>query len=153
MLKVFHIASLCIFLGNILVSAFWRIFADRTKSVAVVQFATRMMVVTDIAFTMPGAVGIMVTGHLMAGNYGGVMANPYIFQTYLLFIGSGVIWALILVPVQFIQLKIVRAAGSYEAIPEKYFQLNKLYVPAGIVASLLPFPAIYLMTSLVHGVG
>lgn len=46
-IKSLHILGVSLFLGNIIVSAFWKVLADRTGNYAVIRFATRLVNVTD----------------------------------------------------------------------------------------------------------
>jgi hypothetical protein len=49
-----HILGVVLFLGNIVVTAVWKVLADRTRNPAVVAYAQRLVTVTDIAFTATG---------------------------------------------------------------------------------------------------
>lgn len=145
-LKSLHILGVSLFLGNIIVSAFWKVLADRTGDYSVIRFATRLVNVTDAVFTGLGAALLLVTGHLLAANYGGVISNGWILWSYVLFGLSGAIWIAVLVPIQVMQARILRLSPP-EKIPEKYYRLARLWSVAGVIATLLPLPAIYLMVS------
>lgn len=145
-LKSLHIAGACLFIGNIIVSAFWKVLADRTRSFPVVSFATRLVNITDAVFTGLGVTLLLVTGHLLAGNYGGVLSQPWIFWSYVLFGVSGALWMLVLVPLQLKQARILRASQN-ATIPNEYHRLARLWSLAGTVATVVPLPAIYLMVS------
>lgn len=144
-LKSLHIVGACLFVGNIIVSAFWKALADRTHSLAVVRFATRLVNVTDAVFTGVGVTLLLVTGHLLAEHYGGVLAQPWIVWSYVLFAISGVLWLVILVPLQLKQARILRAAQ--DAIPREYARLARLWSLTGTIATIVPLPAIYLMVA------
>ena len=145
-LKSLHILGVSLFLGNIIVSAFWKVLADRTGNYAVVRFATRLVNVTDTVFTGFGATLLLVTGHLLAQNHGGVLANDWILWSYGLFGVSGAIWIAVLLPIQFKQAKMLRGWGT-EEIPKEYYRLARLWSIAGAIATLFPLPAIYLMVA------
>jgi len=145
-LKSLHIVGVCLFIGNIIVSALWKVMADRTRSFPVVRFATRLVNVTDVVFTGLGVTLLLVTGHLLAGYYGGILAQPWIFWSYVLFGVSGAIWLFVLVPIQLKQARLLRASRQ-ETIPDEYHRLARLWSLAGTVATLVPLPAIYLMVS------
>jgi len=146
-LKSLHILGTSLFLGNIIVSAFWKVLADRTGNYSVIRFATRLVNVTDAVFTGLGATLLLITGHILAAkNYGGIISNDWILWSYVLFGMSGAIWIAVLVPIQFKQAQILRLSPS-EEIPEKYYRLARLWSFAGVTATLLPLPAIYLMVS------
>lgn len=145
-LKSLHILGACLFLGNIIVSAFWKVLADRTGNYSVIRFATRLVNVTDSVFTGLGATLLLVTGHLLAGNYGGILSNDWILWSYVLFGVSGAIWIAVLLPIQFKQAKMLRMSPT-EEIPWEYYRLARLWSLAGILATLVPLPAVYLMVS------
>ena len=145
-LKSLHILGASLFLGNIIVSAFWKVLADRTGNYFVIRFATRLVNVTDTVFTGLSATLLLVTGHLLAGNYGGILSNDWILWSYVLFGVSGVIWIAVLVPIQFKQAHMLRMSPT-EEIPKEYHRLARIWSFAGTLATLFPLPAVYLMVS------
>jgi len=145
-LKSLHILGACLFLGNIIVSALWKVLADRTGNYSVIRFASRLVNVTDAVFTGLGATLLLVTGHLLAENYGGILSNDWIVWSYVLFGASGAIWIAVLLPIQFKQAQMLRTSTT-EVIPKAYFRLARIWSIAGILATLLPLPAVYLMVS------
>ncbi len=145
-LKSLHILGASLFLGNIIVSAFWKVLADRTGNYSVIRFATRLVNVTDTVFTGLGAALLLATGHLLARNHGGVLANDWILWSYVLFGVSGAIWITVLLPIQFKQAKMLRESGT-EEVPLEYYRLARLWSIAGALATLFPLPAIYLMVA------
>jgi uncharacterized membrane protein len=145
LIKFIHILGAVLFVGNIIVSAFWKVLADRTGDLAVIRYATRTVNRADIIFTLGGIILLLGAGHAMAPEYGGVAANKWILWSYTLLIGSGLIWVLILVPVQIGQSRLLDRLGTLDEIPERYWKLATLWAVAGTVASVLPVIAVYLM--------
>ena len=145
-LKSLHILGACLFIGNIVVSAFWKVLADRTRNLAVISFATRLVNLTDAVFTGVGATLLVATGHVLAQDYGGVVAQPWILWSYVLFGISGALWLFVLVPVQIRQARILRGAHT-ATIPEEYLRLARVWSATGTIATVVPLPAIYLMVS------
>jgi uncharacterized membrane protein len=146
-IKTVHILGVVLFIGNIIVSGFWKAFADRTGEVGIIRYATRLVILTDIVFTVGGIVLLAGAGHMMAPAYGGVMEAGWIRWSYLLLAGSGLIWLLILLPAQLAQARLLQPLAPDAAIPARYRTLAARWTAAGIVATLLPLPAIYLMTA------
>ena len=146
-LKSIHILAVTLFIGNIIVSAFWKSFADRTRDVNVIRYATRLVILTDVFFTAGGIALLVATGHAMAPAYGGVVGANWIRWSYLLLMGSGLIWLLVLLPVQLAQARILKPLASRDDIPKRYWKLAALWTVGGIPATILPLPAIYLMTA------
>ncbi len=143
-----HVLGVVLFLGNLIVTAVWKTLADRTKSPPVVAYAQRLVTVTDVAFTATGAVLIAVSGHVMAGDFGGVFSGPtWLVVGWSLFIGAGVIWLAVLVPVEVMQERLARGFREAETIPERYWRLSRVWAVAGTVATLLPLANIYLMVA------
>ncbi|MGH8119665.1 MAG: DUF2269 family protein [Gammaproteobacteria bacterium] len=58
-LKSLHILGAVIFLGNIIVTGWWKVMADRTKNPKVIAFAQRQVTMTDFVFTAGGAAIIL----------------------------------------------------------------------------------------------
>jgi uncharacterized membrane protein len=145
-LKSLHVLGAVIFLGNIIVTAWWKVMADRTRDPTIIAFAQRQVTLTDFVFTAGGVALILATG---VGN--AVLHNIDIRGTRWLawgmglFIASGVIWVAILIPVQFLQARMARAFAGGGPIPERYWQLGKLWMIFGVLATVLPLVNIYWM--------
>jgi uncharacterized membrane protein len=143
-LKIIHVLCACLFLGNVVVSGVWAAMAERTRNHAIIQFSNRLVLITDLLFTATGAIGVVLTGHLMAGQYGGDTAHPWITWSYILFGVSGLIWMLVLVPIQFKQRLLLQRTTQ---ITREYLQLSRVWQISGAVATLLPLPILYLMVT------
>jgi uncharacterized membrane protein len=143
-LKIIHVLCACLFLGNVVVSGVWAAMAERTRNHAIIQFSNRLVLITDLLFTATGAIGVVFTGHLMAGQYGGDTAHPWITWSYILFGVSGLIWMLVLVPIQFKQRLLLQRTTQ---ITSEYLQLSRVWQISGAVATVLPLPILYLMVT------
>lgn len=143
-LKIIHLASAGMFLGNVIVSGVWSFMAERTRNHAVIQLSNRLVLITDFLFTVTGALGIVITGHLMASRYGGDTAHGWTTWSYRLLGVSGLIWAFVLLP---IQLKLRVLLRRHDHITPEYVRLSRLWQIAGAVATVVPLPIIYLMVS------
>jgi len=141
-LKIVHVLCACLFLGNVVVSGIWAYMAERTRNHAIIQFSNRLVLMTDLLFTASGAVGVVFTGHLMAGHYGGDTAHPWITWSYALFGLSGLIWMLVLLPIQLKQRRILQRSTQ---ITSEYMVLSRVWQISGAVATVLPLPILYLM--------
>jgi len=143
-LKTVHVLCACLFLGNVIVSGTWAALAERTRNHDIIKFSNHLVLVTDLLFTLTGALGVLFTGHLMAANYGGDTAHPWISWSYLLFGLSGLIWALVLVPLQLKQRALLRKTTT---ITGEYLQLSRIWQISGAIATVLPLPILYLMVT------
>jgi uncharacterized membrane protein len=141
-----HILGVVLFLGNIVVTAVWKALADRTRDPPVVAYAQRLVTITDVAFTATGVVLILVSGQVMADDYGGVFSGPtWLTVGWSLFVASGVIWILALVPIQVLQARLAREFRNAAAIPERYWRLSTLWAIFGSIATILPIGNLYFM--------
>jgi uncharacterized membrane protein len=74
------------------------------------------------------------------------IAQTPCIQHGLTFFGlSGLIWVLILIPIQVMQARLARAFADGGEIPERYWRLNRQWYIWGTVATMLPLLNIYVM--------
>ena len=135
-LKSLHIFGAIIFLGNIIVSAWWKIMANKTLNPAIVAFAQRQVTLTDFVFTLSGAALLILTGDyityfLMQDSWN----ITWVVWGRSLFIISGLIWLFILVPIQIKQAKLAKEFSSKETIPNEYWQLSNRWMLFGTIAT------------------
>ncbi len=142
--KVLHVLSACLFLGNVVVSGTWAFMAERTRNFEVISFSNRLVLITDLMFTLTGALLVVYTGSLMAHRYIGAPAasQAWITWSYMLFGLSGLIWALVLVPIQLRQRVLLK---RHQAITPQYLKLSRIWQISGAIATLVPLPIVYLM--------
>ena len=143
-LKVIHLVCACLFLGNVIVSGVWALLAERTRNHAIIQFSNKMVLITDAMFTFLGAVGVVWTGHGMAGNFGGAASHDGSRGAYWLLPLSGLIWLFVLVPSQFKQRAVLQ---QYSEITEDYWRLSRIWKIAGAISTVLPLPIVYFMVT------
>jgi uncharacterized membrane protein len=62
-----------------------------------------------------------------------------------LFVISGLIWALILIPVQIRQAKMARRFQAGGDIPQNYWTLGRMWIVFGLLATLIPLANLYWM--------
>lgn len=140
--KTVHVLSACLFLGNVIVSGTWAALAERTRDYKIIRFSNRMVLITDLLFTLTGSIGVVVTGSMMAGPMGGESAHAWIRWSYILLGLSGLIWLLVLLP---IQLKQRAMLARTDRITPEYLFLSRVWQISGAVATLLPLPILYFM--------
>jgi uncharacterized membrane protein len=140
--KIVHVLSACLFLGNVVVSGTWAALAERTRNYEVIAFSNRLVLVTDLLFTLTGAILVVVTGSMMAHRYGGASSQGWIAWSYALFTLSGLIWAVVLVPIQLRQRTLLRRD---RAITAEYLRLSRIWQFSGAIATVVPLPILYLM--------
>ena len=101
-----------------------------------------MVLITDVLFTAGGSIGIVLTGYLMADRWGGESGHPWIRWSYILFGLSGLIWLLVLLPIQLRQRRLLAQTTSITA---QYRRLSRQWQLWGALATLLPLPILYFM--------
>lgn len=144
-LKVLHVLGAILFLGNIMVSAWWKVMADRTRNPMVIQFAHRQVIYTDIIFTAVGAGLLVTTGVANATLHQLPMSQTWLATGSMLFTVSGLIWLFILIPIQVAQSRITRSFRPDGIIPARYWQFARLWTAFGLLATVLPLWALYWM--------
>ncbi len=120
--KIVHMAGIVLFLGNIIVTGFWKVMADRTGNPAVIGFAQRLVTLTDWVFTLGGAI-LVLTGV------------------------SGAIWVAILIPIQIWQDRLAHAFENGGEIPPIYWRLNRQWYIWGVLATVIPLANLYVMVA------
>lgn len=145
-LKTLHIVGVILFLGNIIVTGWWKAMADRTGDPAIIAFAQRQVTLTDFVFTAGGVTLLLI------GGLGNVLLNGFdLFGTHWLSTGfwifmlSGLIWATVLIPIQYRQAQMAKAFAHGGEIPERYWQLNRQWYLWGITDTLIPLSIVYWM--------
>jgi len=148
--RIVHFAGISLFLGNVIVTAVWKTLADRTRDPRTVAFAQRLVTLTDWVFTAGGVALILASGYAMATLAGwrvgwGGFEPAWLRWGFGLFIASGVLWGVILIPVQIVQARMARRFQDSGPIPAVYWTLSRVWLWVGIVAILLPTVNLYLM--------
>jgi uncharacterized membrane protein len=112
-LKSLHLLGVVAFLGNIIITGWWKFMADRTRNSQVIAFAQRQVTLTDYVFTVGGAFIILVAGWGNAALHGmSVYQTNWLSWGLGLFSASGLIWLVILIPIQIRQEKWLRNLPS-----------------------------------------
>ena len=146
LLKSVHIFGVILLLGNLIITAWWKLMANKTKNPSIIAFAQRQVTLTDFIFTAPGALLAIFAGDYMAYNF---MTDTWNIQWLTwgrsLFIASGIIWLTILIPTQIKQARMASSFANSKSIPDEYWKLSKRWNIFGSIAVLLPLINIYLM--------
>lgn len=144
-LKSLHLLGVVLFIGNIVVTGWWKTQADRTRHPAIVAFAQRQVTLTDWIFTFGGSTLVAVGGYANVYLHGLSLATPWLVWGQALFVVSGLLWVAILIPVQIKQARLARGFAGGGAIPEEYWRLNRIWLWVGILATVLPAANLYFM--------
>jgi len=144
-LKSLHLLGVVLFVGNIIVTGWWKVQADRTRNPAIVAFAQRQVTLTDWIFTFGGSTLLVVGAYANVYLHDLPLATPWLLWGQALFIASGLLWVAILIPVQIRQSSLARNFAGGVPIPAEYWRLNRGWLWVGLVATLLPAANLYFM--------
>lgn len=144
-LKTIHIIGVILFLGNIIVTGWWKNLADRTKNAQVIAFAQRQVTLTDYVFTASGALILLMAGMLNVWLHDMPLTMKWLMHGMGLFIVSGLIWVLVLIPVQAKQAKMAKAFAETGDIPPDYWRLCRRWNFWGLLAVIAPLITVYFM--------
>ena len=144
-LKAAHVVGVVLFVGNIIVTGWWKVMADRTRDPAIIAFAQRQVTLTDWVFTLGGVGLLTAAGCGNALLHDIPLTTGWIAWGEALFIASGVVWVAVLVPVQSRLTRLARGFAPGKPIPEAYWRQERLWLVFGTIATLLPLAAIPVM--------
>jgi uncharacterized membrane protein len=143
--KVVHLFGVVLFLGNIIVTAVWKVLADRTGDRRIIAYAQRLVTVTDWVFTAGGVVLIVIGGYGMALTAGLDLRRTWLLWGQALFVISGLIWVGVLIPTQMAQAREARIFASGDPIPESYWRHGRRWAIWGAIATIVPLANLYFM--------
>ena len=146
MLKFLHVLGVILLIGNVTITAFWKVFADRSNDPLVIAEAQRIVILADWFFTLAGILLILVGGYGMLVAAGvSPLDGGWLVWGQALFVISGAIWVGILVPAQIRQARIARTLARGSEIPERYWQQGRIWLAWGIAATVPLVAAVYVM--------
>lgn len=146
-IKLLHVIAVIVFLGNIATGLFWHTHAARTRDAKILAHTMDGIIRSDRYFTAPGAIGIITTGVTAAiyGHYP-ILRTEWILWTLVLFITSGLIFAIRVAPLQRQLHALVQGAsqsGTFEYA--HYHALAIRWEIWGAAALLTPVAGLVLM--------
>jgi uncharacterized membrane protein len=146
-LKTIHVLSVILFLGNIITGLFWKAHADATHDPKVQAHALAGVIRSDIFFTMPAVLVIIVSGVALASMAGlPLLGTVWIAASLAAFALSGLLFASFIAPLQRRLLNEALGAQPGAAWPSPdYRRLSRLWEGIGLIAIALPLAALALM--------
>lgn len=144
-LKTLHVLGVVMFLGNIIITGWWKAMADASKNPVIIGFAQRQVTLTDYVFTAGGALLLLVAGLTNVRLHGLDLSQTWLHWGMGLFVLSGLIWAVILIPTQIEQARMAHGFTQGFNIPERYWVLCRRWYVWGVIATLLPMGNLYWM--------
>jgi uncharacterized membrane protein len=147
LIKLLHIIAVIAFVGNITTGIFWHAYAARTRDPKLLAYTMGGIIRSDRLFTIPGVIGIIVTG-IAAAIYGNfpILRTGWILWTLILFIVSGLIFMIRVAPLQRQLRALAEAAaqsGTFDCA--RYRALAVRWEVWGAAALLAPLAGLALM--------
>lgn len=91
LMKVLHLLAVVVLLGNLLMAPFWRKRLARSGGPQARAAANRAVQLADRLFTLPGWVGVLVTGIVLAVQ-SGAFRHGWLHLSLLVFVAWLVVW-------------------------------------------------------------
>lgn len=143
-----HLIGVILLVGNISTAAFWKVRADLSKDPKVILSTVKNVMLADYVFTIPGLVLIIVSGIVMAVQENLPMSGlNWLTLSLVLFAFTGIIWSVILIPLQRGMIRHITQCLASGIISKAYQQASRNWAVFGIASTLLPIVILYLMVS------
>lgn len=133
--KFLHVTGVVMLMGNITVTAIWKFFADRDGRPEILGFAQKLVTYTDWAMTVWGVIFIIGGGYVMAISAGYPLDRGWLLWSQVLFALSGMIWLLVLVPIQIKQARLAKAFAGGD-VGKAYHTLSRRWLAWGVVSTV-----------------
>jgi uncharacterized membrane protein len=141
-MKTLHVLFVIVFMGNIIVSIFWKMFADKTGNQLIIAFTLKSIIRNDRFLTMPGVIGLIIFGFGAQGIGHIPITAGWILWPIILVVISGAAFMAKVVPVQ---KKLLKLAESGSFNKSEYEALSKEWTIWGMIATLTPLAAAIIM--------
>lgn len=143
-----HVTGVVMLMGNITVTAIWKFFADRDGRPQVLAFAQKLVTYTDWSMTVWGVVLTMGGGYAMAvlGEWD-LLGSRWLLWSQINFVIAGMIWLMIIVPIQRTQAQLARGFADGGQVPEAYRILSRRWLAWGLVSTVPLVVATWLMVA------
>jgi uncharacterized membrane protein len=134
LLKTLHVVGAAVLFGTGAGIAFFMLMAHRTRNAAFIAATARVVVIADWLFTASAVVLQPLTGTALAHMAGYPLFKGWIGLSLILYVVTGLFW----LPVVWIQARMRdltrEAAAAGAPLPERYFQLFRVWFAFGFPA-------------------
>ena len=143
-----HYTGVILLVGNITVTAVWKVFANRTCDARIIAFGQRLVTGTDFGLTIPGIVLTMVGGYGCALVMGyPLFEDMWLIASQALFVLAGLIWLGILVPIQVRQARLARGFERGGVVSDEYRVLSRRWITWGLISTVPMVAVLWLMVT------
>lgn len=143
-LKLIHIISVILFLGNITTAILWKMISHRSRDRQRIAFTFEGIIKADRVFTMPSVTLLIITGFGLSGMMKlNTIETGWILWSIVLVIISGAAYMAKVVPVQKKIFALARDENKFNW--DEYNSLSKQWDIWGSIAVITPYIALILM--------
>ena len=146
LLKFVHVASVVVFLGNILTGLFWTAHANRSRDFTIIATTFDGIIRSDRLMTVPGVIGILVSG-FAAAIFAGlpILGTGWIFWPIVLFSISGLVFGVYLAPLQRQLRDFAQSVEYSDSTWRDYMAMYMAWERWGLLAIATPALALAIM--------
>lgn len=143
-LKLVHVITAILFIGNITVAVLWKSLADKSKDRLRITFTFEGIIKSDRIFTMPAVTLLIITGFGISGLLKlSTIETGWILWSIILIIISGAVYMAKVVPTQKKILELSKEVSKFNW--EEYNKLSNQWNVWGSIATIAPYAALVLM--------
>jgi len=146
-IKILHIVSASVLFGTGLGTAFYMVYVNQQKNVALIAKATAAVVVADWLFTATAGVIQAITGFMLIYLKGYSVLSFWVYASILGYVIAGACW----LPVVWLQMRCrdlaFAALARQTALSAEYQRYFRIWVLLGIPAFITLVGVFYLMTN------
>jgi len=136
--KLIHVASVIIFLGNIITGLFWAVRANKTHDFKLIASTFQGIMQSDRYFTLPGIVAA-IHGRIP------ILGTGWILWPIILFSISGIIFSVYVTPLQKKIANYALNTVDSESSWNTYEKMYKQWEVWGFLATVTPVAAMVIM--------
>ncbi|MBX7190527.1 MAG: DUF2269 domain-containing protein [Sandaracinaceae bacterium] len=144
--KILHILGAVLVVGNLSVGPLWIVLAWRTRDPKLLGWAAKTIAWADLVFTLPGIHLLLWNGLALASVFGGVNAQPWLFQTVVMLVVAAIFAPTV---VLYYQEKLIEKAEALAPRDEVNRWLFRWSLWGSVV--MLPFGAAFFTMVAKHG--
>jgi uncharacterized membrane protein len=142
-----HLVAVIAFLGNITTGLFWHAHAARSRNPMLLAFTMEGIIRSDRLFTIPGVLGIIVSGVATAmQRHLPILGTTWILVTLVLFSVSGLVFVARVAPLQRQLLALAQGSAQSASFEyPRYHALARRWEVWGAVALATPIVGLIFM--------
>lgn len=145
--KTVHVLAAMFFLGAGLMTAYYKVRADRSGDLRVLVWYQREIVLADWLFTLPSGVVLPVTGIWLATSYGIPLTSSYVAAGIVGYAIAGALW----VPAAWLQIRMRAIAATAlrdgTELPPTFHKANRAWMALGVPAFAVAAFTVWVMVA------